>query len=558
MTFNNWKELCIGGNKLKRLVRVSDGLVLFELPTGPDYSQPFWIQGDGVTASSRLYFKATVDPSTFSPILMSYDKKSWTPISWTKTTGNLGDVYWMSLIFDNSDSRKRYLMRDSEVPIGFGSDAGIDIDYNGYYTKPSSKLGGNINSLLCKNFSTLTDISGLDKCFFGFLYAPHVVTNIDELLLPSKQIGLSCYQLFSGYSGDNTLNTSLSSARFTLDVDDIPSYGCYRMFRKTQIVNGPKFPNLKSVGDYGLAQAFQKCSSLSSVELPSAPISVGQYGFNYAFSESGIKTVENLNLSGIENYGCQCMFLSCADLEKVDGLSAESLSAYALSGMFSNCSSLTSVQDLYIDNSEDKNNKLSKCDSMFEGCNSLLSVGGLIKGLYGQRQLRYMFRNCKSLKDASKLSVEVNYGQQYGIQMFDGCSQLESMPVLLSGKQSSSLQKYLFAFRNCKKLKNVNPLPEVIPYTNMYAQMFRNCTSMTDAPEIMLSSATQLNCMLYMFAGCTSLSSVTVHFKTWPQVSYLNNWLSGVAPTGIFRCPAELPDERGNGRIPEGWTKVDL
>lgn len=49
MTFNNWKEICIGGNKLKRLVRVSDGLVLFELPSGPDYSEPFWIQGDGVT-----------------------------------------------------------------------------------------------------------------------------------------------------------------------------------------------------------------------------------------------------------------------------------------------------------------------------------------------------------------------------------------------------------------------------------------------------------------------------------------------------------------------------
>ena len=150
---------------------------------------------------------------------------------------------------------------------------------------------------------------------------------------------------------------------------------------------------------------------MSSVELPSTPISVGQYGCNYTFSESGIKTVENLNLSGIGKYGCQDMFLSCADLEKVDGLSVESLSAYALSGMFSDCSSLTAVQDLYIDNSEDKNNAVQKCESMFQNCDSLLSVGGLIKGLYGQRQLRYMFRNCKSLKDASKLSVEVNYGQ---------------------------------------------------------------------------------------------------------------------------------------------------
>ena len=559
MTFNNWKELCIGGNKLKRLVRVSDGLVLFELPSGPDYSEPFWIQGDGVTASSRLYFKATVDPSTLSPILMSYDKKSWTPISWTKTTTDT-DEYWMSLIFDNSDSRKRYLMRDSEVPIGFCSDAGIDIDYKGYYTKPSSKLGGNINSLLCKNFSALTDISGLDKCFFGFLYAPHVVTNIDQLLLPSKQISLSCYQLFSGYNGDNTLNTSLSSAGFTLDLDDIPSYGCYRMFRNTQVVNGPKFPNLKSVGDYGLAQAFQKCSSLTSVELPSTPISVGTYGFNYTFSESGIKTVENLSLSGIENYGCEHMFSSCSALEKVDGLSAENFSAYALSGMFSKCSSLTSVQDLHIDNSEDTNKKngTSKCDGMFDGCKSLLSVGGLIKGVYGQYALRNVFRNCKSLKDASQLSVELNYGNRYAQGMFENCSELESMPVLLSGDEGTGLQKCLYMFRNCTKLKNVNPLPYVRPFAGIYSQMFQNCTSMTDAPEIMLSSANQRSCMTNMFNGCTSLSSVTVHFTTWPSTAVLNGWLSGVAPTGIFRCPAELTDQRGNGRIPEGWTKVDL
>ena len=106
------------------------------------------------------------------------------------------------------------------------------------------------------------------------------------------------------------------------------------------------------------------------------------------------------------------MFSDCSALEKVDGLSAESLSAYAMSGMFANCSSLTSVQDLYIDNSEDTNKKIgvSKCYNMFLNCTSLLSVGGMIKGLYGQRQLGGMFRNCKSLKDASKLSVEINYG----------------------------------------------------------------------------------------------------------------------------------------------------
>ena len=117
MTLNNWKELCIGGNKLKRLVRVSDGLVLFELPSGPDYNEPFWIQGDGVTLKTEITLNASVDPSTFSQILMSYDKKSWTPIEWQK---NPFDNDWSYLISDNKDTMKRYFMRDSEVPIGFG------------------------------------------------------------------------------------------------------------------------------------------------------------------------------------------------------------------------------------------------------------------------------------------------------------------------------------------------------------------------------------------------------------------------------------------------------
>lgn len=220
------------------------------------------------------------------------------------------------------------------------------------------------------------------------------------------------------------------------NLKSIGNYGLAQAFQVCRnLVNGPKFPNLTSIGNYGLADAFRDCSSLSSVELPSALNSIGTYGCNYAFSKSGIKTVENLSLSGIGQYGCQGMFLSCANLEKVDGLSAESLSAYALSGMFSKCSSLTAVQDLHIDNSEDTNKKNdnSRCDGMFDGCDSLLSVGGLIKGVYGHYALRSMFRNCKSLKDASKLSVESNYGIRYSQGMFENCSELESMPVLLSG-----------------------------------------------------------------------------------------------------------------------------
>ena len=186
MTFDNWKYLNIGGNKLKRLVRVSDGLVLFELPSGPNYNEPFWIQGDGDDNNSRCFFATNVDPSTLSPILASYDKKNWTPIEWENPYGN---NYWISFMSKSDDNRKRYFMRDSEVPISFGSNGNSHItNSQEAYGNPSLKIGGNINSLLCKNFSTLVDISDLSDCFFDFINANSIL-NIDELLLPSKKIG---------------------------------------------------------------------------------------------------------------------------------------------------------------------------------------------------------------------------------------------------------------------------------------------------------------------------------------------------------------------------------
>jgi hypothetical protein len=32
------------------------------------------------------------------------------------------------------------------------------------------------------------------------------------------------------------------------------------------------------------------------------------------------------------------------------------------------------------------------------------------------------------------------------------------------------------------------------------------------------------------------------------------DWVAGVAETGTFVCPEDLPIERGNDYIPEGWT----
>lgn len=85
-------------------------------------------------------------------------------------------------------------MRDSEVPIGFGlnSASGTYIYCNFIDNAPAFTIGGNINSLICKNFSNLKDISGIERCFSNAFLAESIV-NADALLLPAKNIGLSCY-----------------------------------------------------------------------------------------------------------------------------------------------------------------------------------------------------------------------------------------------------------------------------------------------------------------------------------------------------------------------------
>jgi len=58
-----------------------------------------------------------------------------------------------------------------------------------------------------------------------------------------------------------------------------------------------------------------------------------------------------------------------------------------------------------------------------------------------------------------------------------------------------------------------------------------------------------------MFTGCSQLASVDVSFTDWNSTDATTNWLSGVAASGTFTCPSELPDIRGVNNIPEGWIK---
>jgi surface protein len=59
-----------------------------------------------------------------------------------------------------------------------------------------------------------------------------------------------------------------------------------------------------------------------------------------------------------------------------------------------------------------------------------------------------------------------------------------------------------------------------------------------------------------MFRGCTKLNSINVNFSAWNPTNATGSWVRNVSSSGTFTCPADLPEEFGESRIPTGWTVV--
>jgi len=138
--------------------------------------------------------------------------------------------------------------------------------------------------------------------------------------------------------------------------------------------------------------------------------------------------------------------------------------------------------------------------------------------------------------------------------MFRDCTGLETPPASLP---ADSLAAYCYdgMFRECSALVSSPAISatNTAPYSCEF--MFHACKSLTDGPALMDPSPESW-CYYAMFANDAALSSLSVGFSEWYSNTCTTNWMNDVAPTGVFYCPAALPNERGGSRIPNGWTKV--
>ena len=98
--------------------------------------------------------------------------------------------------------------------------------------------------------------------------------------------------------------------------------------------------------------------------------------------------------------------------------------------------------------------------------------------------------------------------------------------------------------------------------------MFYNCTSLTEATVPNLNfNISNIDTVLQMFYGCTSLKHLKVYFTNWdgygvyirPWDGYkgYSLWLEDVSSTGVFECPSALDcSVRDASHVPAGWTIV--
>ena len=310
MTLNNWKSLNIGGNQLKKLVRASDGLVLFEKQ---QEEYPNWICFENLTpeitsTQIQVNFEGNVTPS----LVYSYDRKSWTEIDNTSRTTNIYfDASHQRIWIKAGPGGNTTLATGVSdytliTPLGFGN---VDL--------VKVAVRGNIFSLLDgENFESITSAPNycFNNLFNGNSYSNTALTDASGLILTNGSLKCTSYTFRQMFMGQKRLekgpetppsieaNTNQIIGIFDHMFDDcikmkscfdnininaskvssVPNtrYTCRFMFRNTKIkkmgitYTGTKF------GSSEFSYMFNNCSELNQLEVnfttwPSASFMTG-------------------------------------------------------------------------------------------------------------------------------------------------------------------------------------------------------------------------------------------------------------------------------------------
>ena len=301
----------------------------------------------------------------------------------------------------------------------------------------------------------------------------------------------NCINLSSVSIAEGTKYVTLGSGAFrnctSLQTITIPGnyitigrgafYGCSGLKSATWKNSGSAIANQK------LEQsAFEYCSSLESVSLPTTLSTIG----NYAFNSSGITTIKiPEGVTAIEEHA----FSNCSYLKKV--IIPSTITSMG-TDVFENCINLSSV-------SISKGHKdITLGGGAFRNCTSLQTI--TIPGNYITIG-KGAFYGCSGLKSITWESTGYSYAnQKLESSVFGYCSSLEtvSLPTTLN-----SIGDH--AFHDCSALTDIT-IPAGVTSVNEAA--FVNCSELETV--IFLEGSYDLKLGTEIFKNCKKLT--TVHF----------------------------------------------
>ena len=302
------------------------------------------------------------------------------------------------------------------------------------------------------------------------------------------------------YAGDVVIPSSVNYNGTTYSVTSIGDDA----FNRCSSLTGIEIPN--SVTSIGQG-AFVYCSSLTSVEIGNSVTSIGDYAFYYCSSLTSV--IIGNSVTSIGDYA----FVYCSSLTSIQiPNSVTSIGDYA----FSNCSSLTSIQI--------PNSVTSIGEGAFYYCKSLTSVeiGNSVTSIGD-----YAFSNCSSLTSviignsvtsigygafvycSSLTSIQIpNSVTSIGEWALGYCSSLTSIEI---GNSVTSIGNNAFAY--CESLTNI-----VVDYDNAVYESRNGCNAIIETASntliagckntIIPNGVTSIGDIA--FNGCSSLTSIQI------------------------------------------------
>lgn len=116
---------------------------------------------------------------------------------------------------------------------------------------------------------------------------------------------------------------------------------------------------------------------------------------------------------------------------------------------------------------------------------------------------------------------------------------------------------YYNMFNNCASLTEAPELPATTLGDACYGSMFQYCSSLTTAPELPTTTLAE-GCYWGMFESCTNLNYIKCLATDISASDCTSGWVYDVSPTGTFVKAASMTDwTAGNDGIPDGWTVQD-